>query len=462
MKSVPGRHGAPQFFAMLLAAMVSGCASYQPQPLDREAPPPLNLERLTVDAARMPFPALARHVFDPTDGLDIDEVAMLAVANNPQLKVARDDLGIAQAQAFAAGLLPDPQLSLTRDVPTNGGPGNTTAFNLGLNYDVGALLTRSARSGAAQAVQRKVDLELLWQEWQVVSQARLLFVRNVMQRRLAAVLEETRALLDDRYQRALAALRQGNATVESTSADLAALQDISRQAGDLERQRLRNGLELRGLLGLGPDAPLELVGAAALPELDVAQVKRDLPQLARRRPDLLALAAGYNSQELRVREAIRAQFPALNVGVTRARDTSDLYTRGFGITLSLPIFNRNRGAIAVERATRRRLHDDYRRRLAAAMFEVNGLLQSQALLRRQYEQVRETIALLAPALDGAAAALRAGNVTELSYVGLRSALLAKRVEALTLEQQLLEQRVGMLTLAGGELPPAAEKRGAGP
>ncbi len=52
----------------------------------------------------MPLPELAAHRFDPSDGLDIDEVAMLAVANNPDLKLSRDDLGIARAQAYSAGL----------------------------------------------------------------------------------------------------------------------------------------------------------------------------------------------------------------------------------------------------------------------------------------------------------------------------------------------------------------------
>lgn len=50
--------------------------------------------------------------------------------------------------------------------------------------------------------------------------------------------------------------------------------------------------------------------------------------------------------------AVLAQFPALNVGLTRARDTSGLYTVGFGLSLSPPIFNRNRGNIAIEDATR--------------------------------------------------------------------------------------------------------------
>ena len=169
------------FIFSLAVAGLGGCATYHPSPLDAKPRFPDQVPHLIGQSARMPLPELATHLFDPSDGLDMTEVAMLAVANNPQLKVARDEAGIAHAQAFAAGLLPDPQLSLTRDFPTNGTSGNTSAFNLGLSYDVNALLMRSGVKNAAQAAQRQTDLNLLWQEWQVVGQARLLFTRSLGQ-----------------------------------------------------------------------------------------------------------------------------------------------------------------------------------------------------------------------------------------------------------------------------------------
>ncbi len=59
-----------------------------------------------------------------------------------------------------------------------------------------------------------------------------------------------------------------------------------------------------------------------------------------RRPDLLGLEAGYRAQDQRYRAALLAQFPALNVGFTRGRDNAGVYSSGIGITLSLPVFNR--------------------------------------------------------------------------------------------------------------------------
>jgi outer membrane protein TolC len=440
---------------MLAAACVAtlaGCATYQPLPLQARPRFPAGVPNLDVHAAQMPLPELAVHRFDPSDGLDMTEVAMLAVANNPQLKVARDEAGVARAQAFAAGLLPDPQLSLSRDFPTNGVAGNTSAFSLGLGYDVNALLMHSAVSKAAQAAERQTDLKLLWQEWQVVGQARLLFARSLGQQRLLAVLQKERVLQLARYQRTQQALAQGNLTLDAANVELAALQTLDTRINDLARQRSSNRHDLNALLGLAPDMHLHLVGDVQLPSLDEAKISSEVGQIGQRRPDLLALKAGYASQEQRFRQAVLAQFPALNVGLTRARDTSGLYTQGFGITLSLPIFNRNRGNIAIEQATRQRLHDEYQMRLNSAAADIARILEDQALLEKQLHNVESGVKALARAADTAQAAFDAGNLGVLAYSNLRTAWLDKQAEAIALEQTLLEQRVALLTLMGGELP----------
>ncbi len=82
----------------------------------------------------MPLPELATHPFNQAKGLDMTDVAILAVVNNPDLKVARDESGIVKAQLIAAGILPNPQLTGGLDFPLNGDPALVNAFNIGLNY----------------------------------------------------------------------------------------------------------------------------------------------------------------------------------------------------------------------------------------------------------------------------------------------------------------------------------------
>ena len=113
----------------LLTGSLAGCATYSARPLSTQSTLPNRIPDLTIDPRQMPLPELAAHKFDPTDGLDITEVAMLAVVNNPDLKIARAAAGVVHAQAFAAGLLPDPQLAFSLDIPDAGQTAAANAFN---------------------------------------------------------------------------------------------------------------------------------------------------------------------------------------------------------------------------------------------------------------------------------------------------------------------------------------------
>lgn len=433
---------------------LSGCATYEAKPLPTRLSLSRSVADLRVAPAELPFHRLAAHRFNPDDGFDMDEVAMLAVANNPQLRQARDRLDIARAQSFAAGLLPDPQLGLSIDHPTNGTAGNTNAFNVNPSYDVNALLLRSSRVAAASGDEQRVSLELLWQEWQVVSQARLLFTRLTSQQQLLAQLEEARDLLAARSQRGQQALAAGNLTLDAVSADLASLQSVERQINALQRTALQDRARLNGLLGLAPDVSLELVGEATAPPIDPARVRVSLESRLAQRPDLQALRAGYQSQEERFRGAVLAQFPALNIGLSRARDTSGLYTLGFGLSLSLPIFNANRGNIAIEKATRKRLFDEYQDRLDRGYTEVSTALANLPLLQDQLQRSRAGLAEIEAVARRAETACRAGNMAAPEYVRLRQAVLARHTEVLNLQEALMEQKIALETLLGPDLPTA--------
>jgi outer membrane protein TolC len=435
----------------LLYVVLTSCVSYQAKPLNTQ-PALLNkVPHLVVHANQMPFPELAVHTFNPDDGLDMTEVAILAVVNNPDLKAVRDERGVARAELIAAGILPNPQLTAGVDHPTSG-PGNVDAFNMGLGYDISTLLTRKAGIAAARANSMSIDLTILWQEWQVVQQARVLFVESVEQEKQFRILQAFRDLMDTGYQHARQALKEGNITIDVVSADLAALQDATAYLHDLERQLTKTRNDLNALLGLSPEVKLDLIDGNDVPNPDPADIDANLSLLPQHRPDLLALQAGYASQEERFRKAVLAQFPALTIGITRARDTSNVYTLGFGITLSLPIFDRNQGAIAIEKATRERLYDEYQARLNGAYSQVKGLLEQMHLVSKQYESVTSSLPDMEQTAERAKAALDEGNLDITTYTGLQAALLKKRVEAIALEKTMLEQRIALQTLLGNELP----------
>lgn len=439
---------------LLLALVVglSGCASYQAKPLSDHPEVLSAYSEITVERSRISLPELAAHEFNARDGLDIDEVAMLAVINNPDLKLARDDAQISRAQAFASGLLPDPQLSLSRDFPRSTLPGTTSTFSLGLSEDLNALIRHHFDSKAGGYDTHKTDLNLLWQEWQVVAKGRTLFVKLVEEKQQMRMLQQNQSLFADRYQRMQTALDRGLLTSDTVTPHLSALQDIGKQIRDLERQLNTDQHDLNAFLGLAPQAEVPLKESITMPAIDESAIVASLSDLSRRRPDLLALQYGYQAEDQRYRAAIVGQFPSVTVGVTRARDSSGVYSQGFGITLSLPIFNRNRGNIAIEEATRQKLYDDYQSRLNSAHSDVHRILAEQRINARQHQDVEKAIDELSRAALKADQAFQAHQIDAPTYVGLQASLLSKQIEKINLEQSMLLQRVALQTLLGGELP----------
>lgn len=439
-------------------AALAGCAAYRPEPLPATASLSPRVTALRVDTARIDLPPLAGRHIDLGAPLDIDAVAALAVLNDPRLRAARDAHGVAQAQAFAAGLLPDPQFGATRDFPQGHSTATTSAYSLSLGLDLGRLITRPAAVAAARADLKSVDMQILWLEWQTAAAAQLAYVRLVGLEQRDALLRRELGLVDARRARDLAAVAAGNLPRTSADADLVEQQALQARLGDDRKAALQQQAELDTMLGLQPTVRLRLAGQAAADPAALAQARQALDHLGRIRPDLMALRAGSDSQEQRVREAVLAQFPSVSVGFTRARDTSDVHTLGFGVGFSLPIFDGSRGAIAVARATRTQLRDDYRQRLATTTAEVQQAMADIALLREQDARLRAALPTLQAAARGADAALAAGDLTLPQAQAQRTALLEQRLAVQSNAQQLAEQAVALQLLTGrGIYRPAARE-----
>lgn len=427
-----------------LALVVTACSSYQSLTLQTRAPLHRSLAELDRATADRQNPVASRP-------LSIDDVARLAVVNNPDLKAVRAQQGVAQAQSLQAGLLPNPSINGVY-TPVLSGPGLVPAWSIGLSQDIKSLITLSSRRRSAAAAAQQVNATILWQEWQVIGKARLLVVQIVGLERAAALLRDTRKLLADRYQRTKRAVATGDADLTTLSPDLAALGDVEKQIDDLDRQQQTHRHDLNALLSLFPDVPVPLRPVAEPPYVDNTTAQDAVATLADRRPDLVALRFGFASQDAKLRSAILSQFPTLNIGFTGGSDTTNVRTFGPQITLDLPIFDRNQGNIAIERATRQQLHAEFLSRLATATSEAGALVADIGLTRRQLPALRARTQEARRIGSRADAAFAAGNLTERAYVDFIAARLARQQELLGLEQSLREQQVALDTLIGAGMP----------
>ncbi|MGI8568994.1 MAG: TolC family protein [Methylocella sp.] len=435
---------------LVLGALVTSCATYAPEPLSDKPDLSSDVRHLVVNADQFPLPEVGTHRFDPRRPLDTDEVAMIAVANNPDLRATRSKIGVAQAQVFAAGILPNPQFSFEYG-SLLGGPGIISPLLAGLSQDVVPLLTLSTRKAAARASEVSVELDVAWQEWQIVSRARLLFIDAISLAKQRRLIKENFQLFTDRYQRSSQSMQAGNEVLPTVTSDLVALNSAETQLNDTDQLILKNKHDLNALLGLTPEATLRLAGGVRLPALDAGRLEPLLMDLAARRPDLLALQTGYQAQDEKVRRAVIEQFPKLNVGSNFSRDNTDVRAQSVAVTISLPIFDRNQGNIAIERATREQLWEEYQARLDAAYGGAKRLISELRLAEDQYRSSGESVRRLRDAVATAEPAFRAGNLDERTFVDLRTSLLAKEITTAKLEQSILQQRVGLQTLIGSRL-----------
>jgi cobalt-zinc-cadmium efflux system outer membrane protein len=426
----------------LALTYLAGCAVYHPAPL------PLGTDltpapAVTVPASDFWLPGIKPHPF-PQNGLDETAVITLAVFDNPDLKAARLQAGLASAQLLQAGLLPDPVLNadFAKSDLNYGG-------DAGLSADVQSLIARGSRKAAARANQQQVHLNILWQEWQVAERARELFIQSQYDKQLQQVLTEARDFFADRYQQDQAALQKADITVSVATADLTLLTDAENKLRQYQLNASSARRQMNELLGLQPNVRLRLVGSADTQPLSKEQFQAAVSALPYRRADLLALQAGYQTQEQRVREAILAQFPNLSAGVTYSRDPVEgVNSFGPNVTLSLPIFNRNRGTIAVQRATRAVLRQTYQARLDQAESQANQVWEATEIMQAQLGDLDARLKTLHQTAGAVKQGFDQGNVSAGLYVNIESSLLTTETEEIQLRASLENAQSALETVLG--------------
>lgn len=390
----------------------------------------------------------------------MNAVATLAVLNNPDLRAARARMHVAQAQAFAAGLLPDPQFSFTFDHPTDHVSSTSdprypeyNAYGFGLSLDLQSLLTHSSARTAANAAYEQARLDLLWQEWQTVAQARTLYV----QQSLAAAKQEFLAQAEQAYalqsSRSQHALQAGDVALGQSGGDMAVLNDIRTRLGTAQRNALQSDQGLHALLGIqrGVAIPLQPLGTPDLPDqLAVRVAAERLPQS---RPDLRALQAGYGSQEAVLRKAVLSQFPNISVGLTHGRDVSDVHTIGIGVTMTLPLFERGRGDIAIQRATRGQLRAEYQARLNQATGAAWQLWDEIQQLQDELRGLDERLPRLQAGVERTQHAYAAGDVEAAAYLIALNSYLSAGTTRFDLTQALWTDAITLVTLLGTQIQP---------
>jgi outer membrane protein TolC len=387
-------------------------------------------------------------------GIGPDEAASIALFSNPALRSIRDRRGLASAQLIQAGILPNPIVSYERDYVTGGNTrGTKTGYTLSAGWEFSALIPFLPKQTAARKNFRSVDLDVAWQEWQIAVNA-----RTAVYRVLALSGQVARARdATDGLQKSTDAMRKAVDAHEKTVLELAAVESASQDSRAtmlaLDQEFDKQRLGLNKILGAEPEMKVVLRAGLILPSRLAPPAEHELfDNLESQRLDLLGLRQGLESQDAAVRAAILAQFPKMSVAIVPATDTGNVHTTGFNVTVDVPIFDRNQGVIATERATRQRLLDEYNQRVFEARSDIATATADIRSLDRQIAAAEEALPQLEKLVDSAQKAIEQGNVDVLSYYAARNNLLQKRIQLIKLQEQLLEAHTALEIASGRYLP----------
>ncbi len=411
---------------VLLILCASGCVRYYPRPL----PESISL----IDCLS-------------TEQMGLEEISSLALSNNPDLVLARDDIGLAKAEIYAASLLPDPTLAASQDFPFPGVDA-VIAYMVGINYDLQSLVLLPGNYIAAQLNGRKVYLDLLWKEQQTISQAGIFYARIVLKERQLKSLHEHAQVIQKQFERVKEAWDLGVISFETLTAQSIVMQDVQSRFNALAVEIDASRKDLNALLGLCPNIHLALQDLEEMLPLNTCEIVDLIPELLPIRADLIALRAGYQAGERRLWQAVLAQFPSFILGPTRARDNTDVNSWGYTLGVTLPIFNANRGNIAIETATRQRLYDEYQTRLNNGYSDIVKLLSQDALLMKSLASIDENLEQLRPAAKNAEEAFRQGLIDAALYVDLYHTMINQYAERLNILLTIVEGRISLQTLLG--------------
>ncbi|PMS28480.1 TolC family protein [Trinickia soli] len=438
----------PMLGAVASALVIGGCASYHPLPLPEHARLADSIDdiRHTVPAAA---PVAKAVVIDVSQPLSVDQVGLLAILNDPELRTERGESDLARADLTQSAMLPNPSVSLSY-AALLGGPGTTGAFTASLAQDVASLVTYRSRVSAARAHVSEVNANLLWNEWQVAQKARLLAVDLYWGERSIESSEATFKSLSKEAADVSSAVDAGSMGLSELGPILAAKASAEHTLASMRLDQLKNWQDLDALLGMKPGIRF----AIAAPH--VPKVPSDLDALIAsvpgRRPDLVALQLGYRSADESVRAAILGQFPAFVLGGTYGSDTSDVRSAGPTATFDLPIFNRNQAEVAKTRATRRLLHEQYQARLDDSVSSILALAARSHRIAAYLVKARLSAVTAESQAQAARRAYAQSDLDQRSLMDYETTASDRRLDVFGLERGLDEARIALALELGLGLP----------
>ena len=412
-------------------------------PIAQPATTPTAPQPSTVSGPPSPAAPLAPRTGPLPQALTLEQALDEALARSPTVVAAQADVEASRGRLRQAGFRPNPQLSV--DVENFTGSGvysglNSVETTVTVNQQLDLFGRRSARVNAAQAALAAQEVRLAIARADLVQAVRTQFagaaaardrlrlaIDNAERaRELARIADELVAAGREPPLRALRA----RANFAQTEAALRAA-----EAADLTARRLLAGLfgvagEVRAVTGPLAPVALGVIEPRATLEVRLAEAERLQAQTA-----------------LRQEQVARRLNPSVGVGVRRLEQTSDTALVA-GVSVPLPLFDRNQGNIAAASAAIRAAEARRDAALALATARIGNAQTNLAAARARVDALeRAALPQATEALRLANLAYRAGRLTLLELLDAQQALAAAQGELIDARAALAEASATLVRAA---------------
>jgi outer membrane protein TolC len=381
---------------LLSLAALSACQTYRPRELDDHAFDRQWRSRLVDDPGVLAFaerlavssqPGAAG--FDPADGISLAEAEAIALMFNPELRMARRKAGVTLARAANAGRWADPVLGIDaehilQDVQHPWVIGGTVGLTIPIS---GRLEVEKARASVEHAAELTRVASAEWAtRYRLREQWALWSAQATRLELLDSLLQRLEALngITDRLAQA-GAIRRIEARVVQIER---ASRQAERHAVALRQEELY--LQLLATLGLSPEAPVQLVSVLDVPAPSSAAVD------VRNTFAVRLARAEYEIAERALEREVRTQFPDITIGPGAGSDEGDSRVL-FGLSLPIPLWNRNVQAVAEASAARDLAREQWESVIQAQTYALAHAQRQLEGTRRQRELLETTVVPVAEA-----------------------------------------------------------------
>lgn len=340
---------------------------------------------------------------EPMTVLTLDKARSLALEKNPEIAISAIEIKAKEAQVLQSGLIPNPGISITMEnfggsKALTGFQGSETTFELSQMIELGGKRAKRQKAASLDTDLARWDFES--KKADIFLEVTKSFVDTLTAQEQLALKEEMVRLAEDIYNVISIRVSSGKVSpVEETKAGVAL--SVARA----EKEKTRHELEAarKRLSALwGEKAPSFAKAEGKLDAFMPAPSYEDIEKLVMQNPDIARWSQEKEQKNavLKVEESKKIQDPTVSLG-TRYLNENNNNAFVFGVSIPLPLFNRNQGGVL---EARQRLDQAEQKQNNATLRILAALAEAYQLLAGSYTEAE---ALKKEILPGALSAFEA-------------------------------------------------------